>query len=325
MSLLNKVPPRVCGWAAAAVLSTLVAAPAVADPITVLFVGNSFTYGDAAGGPNIVQPYQANTVNDLNHQGIGGVPALFKQMTVEKGLNYSVSLETHPGVGLDWHWNNELSTITGNYNQVVLQSYSTLDGAHPGNPATLIQYSGMLANLYTGINPNTQVFLDSTWSRADQTYQVTNSPWYGKGIYAMETDVRAGYNAAAAANANIDGVIQTGDAWARAMMNGYADTNPYDGIDPGKVDLWAPEGYHASVYGYYLEALMFFGELTGLDPELLGWDQVAMDLGLTSEQAILEQHFAALALGVIPEPESFALIGLGLVGLAFARRRRAQR
>ncbi len=319
---LPQLAPRACGWAAALVLSAAVIAPAAADPINILFIGNSFTYGDAAGGPNIVQPYRAGTVNDLNHQGIGGVPALFKQMTVEKGLSYNVSLETHPGVGLDWQYQNELSTITGNYDKVVMQSYSTLDGARPGNPATLIQYSGMLASLYHSINPNVQVYLDATWSRADQTYQVTSSPWYGKSIYAMETDVRAGYNAAAAASPYIaDGaVIQTGQAWANAMMAGFADINPYDGITPGQVDLWAPEGYHASVYGYYLEALMFFGQMTNLDPELLGYDQVAMDLGITASQAAALQLFAARALA-IPEPETYALFGFGLVALALARRR----
>ena len=322
MSLSHLARPRVLGWAAALVVSAAAVAPVAAAPISVLFIGNSFTYGDAAGGPNIVMPYRAGTVTDLNKLGIGGVPALFKQMTVEKGLSYNVTLETNPGIGLDWHYQNRLALISGSYDQVVMQSYSTLDGNRPGNPAVLVDYSNRLAKIYNSYNPNVQVFLDATWSRADQTYNVKTSPWYGKDIYAMETDVRAGYNLAAASSDYIpDGnVIQTGDAWARAMMAGFADTNPFDGIDPGKVDLWAPEGYHASVYGYYLEALMFFGSLTKLDPELLGYDQVAMDLGISAAQAVALQTFAARALA-IPEPETFALLGLGLLGLVVTRRR----
>src|SRR5882757_3318136 len=90
---------------AAAVASSYVVA-AHAAPTTILFVGNSFTYGEPAGGPPVVEFYKPNTVTDLNGLGIGGVPALFKAFTVEAGLNYQVSLETHPGVGLDWHYQN---------------------------------------------------------------------------------------------------------------------------------------------------------------------------------------------------------------------------
>src|SRR5690348_7508827 len=64
---------------------------------SILFIGNSFDY--AEGSP--VHFYRADTVTDLNDEGIGGVPALFKAFTDEAGLSYDVYLETHPGVGLD--------------------------------------------------------------------------------------------------------------------------------------------------------------------------------------------------------------------------------
>ena len=47
--------------------------------------------------------YRAETVTDLNGEGNGGVPALFKSFTQQAGLPDDVFLETHPGVGLDWH------------------------------------------------------------------------------------------------------------------------------------------------------------------------------------------------------------------------------
>ena len=50
------------------------------------------------------------------------------------------------------------------------------------------------------------------------------------------------------------------------MASGIADPNPYDGIELGKVDLWSYDHCHASHYGYYLEALVVFGNLIGLDP-----------------------------------------------------------
>ena len=77
----------------------------------------------------------------------------------------------------------------------------------------------------------------------------------------MAGDVRHGYERAAHAP-GVKEIIPVGDAWIRAMNSGVADRNPYDGIDAGKLDLWAYDGYHASVYGSYLEALVIFGSVT---------------------------------------------------------------
>src|SRR6266699_4276223 len=57
---------------------------------SVLFIGNSFTYG--AGSP--VRFYRAQTVTDLNGEGTGGVPALFKMFAAQAGREFRVSLET---------------------------------------------------------------------------------------------------------------------------------------------------------------------------------------------------------------------------------------
>ena len=65
---------------AGAALFGLAAAPRAE---TILFVGNSFTYG--AYSP--VWKYRAGTVTDLNNEGVGGVPALFKLFTQEAGLD----------------------------------------------------------------------------------------------------------------------------------------------------------------------------------------------------------------------------------------------
>lgn len=308
--------------ALAAVALSSLAVPATAAN-SILFVGNSFTYGEPAGGAPTVQNYRPNTVTDLNNSGIGGVPALFKGLTTQAGLDYNVSLETVPGVGVDYHYNNKLPTILRPYDTVVLQSYSTLDATRPGNPATLIQYSGLLAQAFHNQNPNVDIRLDSTWSRADQTYLRTGA-WYGQPITQMALDVRKGYDAADAASNFINGVIPVGQAWNRALLGGLADVNPYDGISPGQIDLWAPDNYHASIYGYYLEALTLFGGITGLDPRSLGSNEfVARDIGIApSIAASLQQiAFDHLASEAVPEPGMLAMF-VTAGGLMFCVRKR---
>jgi hypothetical protein len=107
----------------------------------------------------------------------------------------------------------------------------------------------------------------------------------------MAHDVRAGYDKAAASTTLVKGVVPVGEAWLRAMQTGVADANPYDGVDPGKVNLWTYDNYHASTYGYYLEALVVFGSITGRDPRSLGQNECSgFELGLSRAQvAALEQ------------------------------------
>jgi hypothetical protein len=82
------------------------------------------------------------------------------------------------------------------------------------------------------------------------------------------------------------------------MQTGVADPNPYDGIDAGKLDLWTYDNYHASTYGYYLEALVVFGRLTRRDPRSLGQNECsAYELGLSRTEAALLQQVAFDSLG----------------------------
>ena len=310
--------PHCCFALPIAAVLALSPLPAMASSI--LFVGNSFTYGEPAGGAPIVEYYQPSTVTDLNGTGIGGVPALFKGFTVEAGLSYQVSLETVPGVGLDYHYANKLSLIDKPWDNVVLQSYSTLDAAHPGNPALLIASSGLLARALAAQNPNVQIQLDATWSRADQTYLPTGH-WYGQSIDQMAKDVYAGYVLADQSSADVNGVLPVGLAFNEAIDRGFADPNPYDGISPTQFNLWAPDSYHASPYGYYLEALVEFGGITGLDPRTL--DAVASGIGVAPDVARLLQQVAADQLN-IPEPSSLALVA-GAVAALLIRSRRAPR
>lgn len=264
-----------------------------AEARSILFVGNSFTYG--AGSP--VMTFHAERVRDLNGDGIGGVPALFKTFTDEAGLDYQVALETVGGKDLQYHLDHKRARIDQAFDQVVLQSYSTLDAEHPGDPASLIRSVAEMARLFHSRNPKAEVWLDATWSRADQTYPPAGH-WHGKPIGQMALDVDAGYQAAAA-SANraslgaVRGVAPVGLAFNRALETGFANPNPYDGRQPGQVDLWADDHYHASSYGYYLEALVIFGAITGKDPKSLGpGEPAAKELGFTPAETAAMQQIA---------------------------------
>jgi hypothetical protein len=255
---------------------------------SILFIGNSFTF--AYGSP--VRYYRADSVTDLNGEGQGGVPALFKSFTSQAGLSYEVYLETQPGVGIDWHLDHKLNLIGQRpWDSVVMHGFSTLDPKKPGDPTVLIASVQQMAAALRAKNPKVEIRIMATWPRADQTYQPQGA-WYGKPIEAMAHDIRDGYNRAAAATPGIS-VIPVGDAWIRAMHTGVADANPYDGIEAGKVDLWTFDSYHASTYGYYLEALVLFGAITGKDPRVLGELECSgFELGLSAPQVGALQQVA---------------------------------
>ena len=255
---------------------------------SLLFIGNSFLFGSGSA----VRFYRADTVTDLNHEGIGGVPALFKSFTQQAGLDYDVSLETRGGSGLDFHLDSKLGVIgKRGWDTVVMHGYSLLDADKPRDPAKLIATSKQMADFLRARNPKVELYLMATWSRADETYPAKGA-WAGQPIEVMARDVRAAYDKAAGPAA-VKAVIPVGEAWTRAIQTGVADPNPYDGIEAGKLNLWTYDNYHASTYGYYLEALVIFGKVTGRDPRSLGQHECsAFELGLSRTEAKALQQIA---------------------------------
>lgn len=271
----------------------LAVTPAVAQEKakTILFVGNSFTFG----ANSAAHYYKPDTVTDLNGPGangktVGGVPAMFKALTKEAGLNYAVSLETVGGKGMDFHYAEKRPLLDKPWDVVVMHGYSTLDQAKPGDAALLISSAKQMSDMFRAKNPKAEIWLDATWSRADQTYP-EGKPWHGKPIQQMGKDIAVAYDAAAkTARAS---VIPLGLAWNRAFDTGVAGTDPYAGIPAGKINLWSWDSYHASAYGYYLEALMVFGKVTGRDPLSLGDNEtVADDMGFSKPQTHALQQIA---------------------------------
>ena len=255
-------------------------------------MGNSFTFG----ANSAAHYYKSDTVTDLNGPGVngktaGGVPAFFKAFTREAGLDYTVSLETVGGKGMEFHFAEKRALLDKPWDVVVMHGYSTLDQAHPGNPALLISSAKQMTDMFRAKNPKAEIWLDATWSRADQTYP-QDKPWHGKPITQMGADIAVAYDAAAK-NARVTGVVPVGLAWNRAFTSGVAEDNPYDGIAANKINLWTWDSYHASAYGYYLEALMVFGKVTGKDPLSLGDNEtVADDMGFSKPQTHALQQIA---------------------------------
>ena len=272
----------------AVALLSIACAHANASGETILFVGNSFTFG--ADSP--VQHYRPQTVIDLNHDGVGGVPALFKSFALQAGLDYEVSLETVGGANLDLHYESKRALLERAWDHVVLQAYSTLDSAAPGDASRLIDYSARLASLFHSMNPRVEVRLIATWSRADQTYLQTGH-WFGKPIETMALDVRAACDLAAGHSLYMGAVVPVGQAWNHAIESGVAARNPYQELPPGQINLWARDSYHASTFGYYLEALVVFGSVTGRDPRTLGAGEIAAaELGIAAATALELQKIA---------------------------------
>lgn len=259
-----------------------------APPRTILFVGNSFTFGALSDA----MTYRRDSVSDLNGDGMGGAPAMFKRFADQAGLRYRVSLETAAGQTLTWHLHNKRAFLDRRWDAVVLQQYSTLDPDLPGNPAGTISAVRGFIGMLRRQNPKVDVSLVATWSRPDLTYPA-GKPWSGQPIERMALDLRRADDRARASNPMLARVIPVGEAFNCAIARNVADPNPYDGLTAGQVDLWASDHYHASTAGYYLEALTIFAAVTHSDPRNLGRrEAVASDLGIPPSTAVELQDVA---------------------------------
>jgi autotransporter-associated beta strand protein len=253
----------------------------------ILFVGNSYTYG-ACGADG----YNSGAITDANGTGMGGVPGVFKKMTTQAGLtSYNVTIEAVGGMSLSWHYANKAAIIgQTNWDLVVLQDQSTnpLPTSHGGNPSDFNAGVSNLVHLVISTNAAAKVFLYETFPRPDYCYPTNSTSYYTSSIpvLAMVNDLHAGYFGALS-NYNCAGVGRVGDAFWQAISEGYADANPYDGIDAGKFNIWCSDNHHATAQGYYLAAAVFYGTITKVDPRTLSVSagSAAAGLGLSSVDA----------------------------------------
>jgi hypothetical protein len=279
-------------------------APPPAQPNVILFIGNSFTHGAFAP----VLGYNTALVTDENLNTTGprsprqhadgpwaGIPGIFKKLTDEAGFNYEIHLEVITGETLKYHYDNALDVIKQpRWNTVVMHDHSLgpTPARHTGSPERFYTYATKLEQAVHEANPQAKVYLYETWARADQTYP-EGKGYSGLPIDSMQTDLHRAYYQQAAQDKQIAGVAPAGDAWLRAIRQGLADPNPYDGTDANKVDLWGRDHYHPSRYGSYLNACVIMAEVTGYDPRKLGAkEQAAADLGIAPDVAKKLQKIA---------------------------------
>lgn len=156
---------------------SLGAGVAVATPVNVLFVGNSFTFGRV----DPVMSYNAANVTDLTRPGQpgrpsfdnatggnlyephpwGGIAGIFKALTVQAGLDYNVSLSARNAATLRGHllntnpaeWDLRSNLTLQPWDKVVLQEQSdeplTRRPGLSSNPARFTNYVDAIAQYLT--------------------------------------------------------------------------------------------------------------------------------------------------------------------------------
>ncbi len=187
------------------------------------------------------------------------MPAMFEALLLAADVEATVKTVAFPNYGLQDHWLSEKTRgalAEGPWDVVVMQQGPS---ATEGRPS-LLKYSRRFSKL---IRPGARPALFMVWPAKSRFFDFDG--------------VCDSYRAAAEA---VDGILlPVGEAWRLAWEK------------DSQLALYGPDGFHPSVAGSYLAALVIFQRLTGRDPRR----QPVLDLNLAPEIAGLLQEAAAEA------------------------------
>lgn len=287
--------------AALGVTGLLGGSAAHADPLNVLFYGNSFTLGFGS----------TDSVNNL-----------FKEIAIAAGQETPlVQSAAASGQDLEWHLNNNTSAIftlippARDWDHIVMQEHSTkLTRAYtgaPAFPASIEESKTTAVDLYNVAKTRSAdvvPVLYETFARGPgHAFYTGGAPVYPGGPSEMQAEVRAGYDQLKAAlDAEIGSdtalIAPVGDAWE--SIN-YVDTHAND--------LW-----HAQNRGTLLAALTIYATIYEDDTSDIDLSGILTSLNLTSADGI---ELAAAADATVPEPAALGLLLLCSVSTLMGRRR----
>ena len=285
-----------------------VASPAaMADPIAILFVGNSYTFGRL----DPVMSYNAANVHDLTAafnavssagsnpwepHPWGGVPGIFKKFTDESGLNYDVSISARNAATLRGQFLNTANAawdLRGNvalqvWNTVVLQEQS--DAALPagrGKNANLAQFNAYADQFERFIH-----------NGAAQTY--TETQLYGslaacQATGASTTTCNTPRVIPANTNASAATKVYLTDTWARPdMVFAHKITTPDPTTSDGRpiVDTSSAGGdatlYYTTLAGMTADLHASFAAKAATNPGFAGVIPVGDAFQLAVDQGLVK-------------------------------------
>jgi hypothetical protein len=203
---------------------------AAAQPMDVLFVGNSHTY-----------------VNDL--------PGLFAGLSAAGGWPVNVEMSAPGGYALHQHaiYQPTIGLINGTaWDYVVLQEQSQIPAINWCRDSLMHPAARSLDALIAARGAQTAFYL--TWGWRDgglHTYGGRSSPDF-RDYFEMQDSVTVSYRMIADELGAV--LVPVGEAWRNARL-----LNPL-------IDLWQEDECHATLKGTYLGACVFYAVLHGDDP-----------------------------------------------------------
>ena len=216
--------------------SLVVAQP---SPLNMLFIGNSFT-------------------ND------GPIPDLVRDIAVTAGFPApNVTSVARTGRDLDFHTRNggTLRAIDqGGWGVVVLQEFSTKP-TEVGNPLEFKVDATTLYDRVKATSPDAEIIMFETWARREDHSIYDDSfliATFGidSGREEMQAQLNYHYHDVAENYIPANSANQSGDVWVAPVGEAWhAEWNDQN------IGLHASDGYHGSIFGQYLNALVIYSTI----------------------------------------------------------------